>query len=49
MVSAGMVLGRSIAMVAGGQVMELRQMVRAGMVLGRSIAAVVGGHVMELR
>ena len=45
MVSAGMVLGRSIAMVAGGQVMELS----AKMVLGRSIAAVAGGQVMELR
>ncbi len=42
MVSAGMVLGRSIAAVVGGQVMELRLMVSAGMVLGRSIAMVAG-------
>ncbi len=33
MVSARMVLGRSFAMVAGGQVMELREMVSAEMVL----------------
>ena len=48
--AAGMVLGRSMAAVAGGQVVELRLMVSAaGMVLGRSIAAVAGGQVMELR
>ena len=42
--AAGMVLGRSMAAVAGGQVVELRYMVSAaGMVLGRSMAAVVGG------
>ncbi len=37
-----MVLGRSIAAVAGGQVMELRYMVSVGMVLGRSMTAVAG-------
>ncbi len=49
MVSAGMVLGRSIAVVSGGQVVELWYMVSAGMVLGRSMAAVAGGQVVELR
>ena len=48
--TAGMVLRRSIAVVAGGQVMELRYMVSAsGMVLRRSITAVAGGQVVELR
>ncbi len=48
--AAGKGLGRSIAAVAGGQVVELRWMVSAaGMVLRRSIAAVAGGQVVELR
>ena len=44
-----MVLGKSMAAVSGGQVVELWYMVSAGMVLGRSMAAVSGGQVVELR
>ena len=48
MVSAGMVLGRSMVAVPGGQVVEFWYMVNAGMVLGRSITAVAGGQMVEL-
>ncbi len=44
-----MVLGRSMAAVAGGQVVELWYMVSAGKGLGRSMAAVAGVQVVKLR
>ena len=50
MVSAGMVLGRSMAAVAGGQVMELWYMVSAGMEQVRGWCQVVAlPRLLEVR